>query len=103
MINSFNGGVIDISSVVMIINKLQLYIENEERILLDIKNSLLILEDYYVSDNNNVLKSKKDNLYNCLNTVLENRKKYIEYLNYIVNSYIDLDEKNMLSFNADIS
>lgn len=103
MINDFNGGVIDISSVVMIINKLQLYIENEERILLDVKNSLLMLEDYYVSDNNNTLKSKKDNLYNCLNTVLENRKKYIEYLNHIVNTYIDLDEKSILRFNADIS
>lgn len=103
MINGFNGGVIDVSSVVMIINKLQLYIENEERILLDIKNSLLMLEDYYSSDNNKVLKSKKDNLYNTLNTVLENRKKYIEYLNHVVNSYIDLDEKSMLSFNTDIS
>ena len=60
MINSFNGGVIDVSSVVMIINKLQLYIENEEKILHDIKNSLLILEDYYSSDNNKVLKNKKD-------------------------------------------
>lgn len=103
MINGFNGGVIDVSSVVMIINKLQLYIENEERILLDIKNSLLILEDYYSGDNDGVLKSKKDNLYNSLNVVLENRKKYIEYLNYVVNSYIDLDEKSMLNFNNDIS
>lgn len=103
MINGFNGGIIDVSSVVMIINKLQLYIENEERILLNIKNSLLLLEDYYSGDNNKILKYKKDNLYNSLNIVLENRKKYIEYLNYIVNSYIDLDEKNMQSFNAGIN
>ena len=103
MINSFNGSIIDVSSVVLIINKLELYIENEEKIILDIKNALLALENYYISDNDKVLKVKKENLYNALDTILENKKRYIEYLNYVVNNYIELDEKNMLNFNYNIN
>lgn len=103
MINSFNGGLIDVSSVVLIINKLELYIENEEKIIRDIKNTLLTLENYYISDNDKVLKIKKDNLYDALDTILENKKKYIEYLNYVIDSYIELDENNILNFNYDIN
>ena len=103
MIKGFDGGVIDVSSVVMIINKLQLYIENEERILLEINKTLLMLENYYSSDNNKALKFKKDNLYNSLNIVLGNKKKYIEYINHVIKRYLYLDEKNMLSFKNDIS
>lgn len=103
MINSFDGGIIDVSSVVLIIKKLELYIENEEKIILDIKNTLLILENYYISDNDKVLKVKKENLYNVLDTILENKKRYIEYLNYVVNNYIELDEKNMFNFNYNIN
>ena len=103
MINSFDGGIIDVLSVVLIIKKLELYVENEEKIILDIKNTLLILENYYISDNDKVLKVKKENLYNALDTILENKKRYIEYLNYVVNNYIELDEKNMLNFNYNIN
>ena len=103
MINSFDGGIIDVSSVVLIIKKLELYIENEEKIILDIKNTLLILENYYISDNDKVLKVKKKKLYNVSDTILENKKRYIEYLNYVVNNYIELDEKNMFNFNYNIN
>lgn len=103
MIDSFDGGLIDTSSVILIINKLKLYIENEEKIIENIQNSLSLLENYYSGDNNKTINYKKNNLYEALNTGLKNKKKYIDYLEYIVNNYIDKDNSIMSKFQKDIN
>lgn len=103
MIENFNGGIIDITSVVLIINKLKLYIENEELAISNIINSLSILDNYYSGENDKHIDNKRQNLYESLNIMLENRKKYVEYLEFVLKSYIDMDEKNMIHFNHGIN
>lgn len=103
MIENFNGGIIDINSVVLIINKLKLYIENEELAISNIINSLSILDNYYSGENDKHIDNKRQNLHESLTIMLENRKKYVEYLEFILKSYIDMDEKNMIYFNDGIN
>ena len=102
MKGNFDGGLIETSSVILIINKLKLYIENEEVILNNITKTLDMLENYYSSDNKKILDNKKKNLYDSLNTMLENKKQYVEFLTYVVNSYLNKDESTSINFN-DIS
>ena len=100
MIEGKDGGIIDISSVKLIINKLELYIENEEKIITNIKTSLDLLGSYYISDNNAVINTKINNLYSSLSIMFTNKKKYVEYLNSILNSYITMDETTSTSFQS---
>lgn len=102
MIN-FDGDFIDVDSVVLIIKKLQLYIEKEEEIINRIINELSILENYYISDNGKIFNNKKSKLYYSMHTLLNNKKAMIEFLYFTVNSYLDKDENAVLRFNNDIS
>lgn len=103
MIEKFNGGLIDDTSVMLIINKLTLYIENEEKIVNNIVNSLFMLDNYYSGENNKVLDVKKQNTYDTLNTMLKNRKEYVEFLKSIVDSYIENDDRNQIEFQNGIN
>lgn len=103
MIENFSGGIIDITSVVLIINKLKLYIENEEIQISNIINSLSILNSYYSGENYKYIDNKRQNLSELLNNILENKRKYVEYLEFIIKSYIDMDNNAMIMFHDGIN
>lgn len=90
---------IDYDNVLLIINKLTLYIENEEKNISNIQSILDELDNYYYSDNSKVLKTKKQNIINNLNIILENKKKSIDMLSNTLHNYRALDEENALSYN----
>mgnify|MGYP000630594202 CR=1 FL=1 len=95
-----NSGMIDYNSVIMIIKKIELYRDNEEKIIDNIKKSINTLSNYYYSDSNNkLLLNKINNLNNALDTMLNNRTSYIEYLTRIVNVYIDTNKENINIYN----
>ncbi len=95
---------IDSNSLIAIINRLKLTIENEEKIISNIKICINNLESFYTSDNLPLIKKKKENLFNDLNIVLNNRKSYVEYISQIVNKYVAMDKKNYINYNKyDIS
>ena len=95
-----NSGMIDYNSVIMIIKKIELYRDNEEKIIDNIKKSINTLSNYYYSDSNNkLLLNKINNLNNALDTMLNNRNSYIEYLTRIVNTYIDTNKENINIYN----
>lgn len=103
VLDNFDGGIIDYNSVILVINKLRLYRENEEKIIAKIKNSLIALDNHYISDNSGLLKDKKDSLYNGLDIMMENIDGYITFLTNIVNSYINNDEMEMRKYNDGIN
>lgn len=106
MIENFserNSGIIDVSSVNIIIDKLNMYIDNEEKILLNIEKTLSTLKNYYSSDNDGLLNLKRNNLYDSFDIILENKKRYVEYLNHIVEQYVSMDGINMINYNSDIN
>lgn len=95
-----NSGMIDYNSVIMIIKKIELYRDNEGKIIDNIKKSINTLSNYYYSDSNNkLLLNKINNLNNALDTMLNNRTSYIEYLTRIVNVYIDTNKENINIYN----
>lgn len=99
------GTMIDINNVIVVINKLQLYIDNEEKIKDNINNLLESFDTCYYGDNTKILNKKRMNIVNCLNTIFENKKKCISLLNEIVNKYYNLDIDTALEYNknGDIS
>lgn len=102
--NINNSNVIDIGSVLNIINRIKLYIENEEKNIRNIKNILNNLEVFYSGDNSSKIMNKKNNLYNNLDKMLNNRKMYVEYINRAINNYIQLNNQNYLDYmNKDIN
>lgn len=94
-----NSGMIDYNSVIMIIKKIELYRDNEEKIINSINNSLSLLAGYYSSGNNKYIKNKVDSLNTSLSTLLNNRNSYIEYLTRIVNTYSDMNKNNESIYN----
>ena len=103
MIENNDGGIIDTSSVMLIANKIQLYVDNEEKIIDNIKKSLILLDKYYSSQNDKVLEIKKNSLCSALDILLKKKKNYVEYLKYIVNSYIDKEYNIEYSFESNIN
>lgn len=87
----------------LIINKLELYIENEEKIVRDIKKTLSSLQSYYSGDNNSVVNSKIDNLVIALDMMLDNRTKYVESLRLTVEGYKTMDQDNTVEYNDGIN
>lgn len=98
-----DGGIIDDSSVMLIINKLEMYIENEEKIVKNIEESLSILQGYYSGDNNSAFNSKSDGLIEALNTMLNNRYVYLESLKQTLIGYIGRDKYVAMEFNDGIN
>ena len=99
------GTMIDINNVIVVINKLQLYIDNEEKIKDNINNLFESFDTCYYGDNTKILNEKQMTIVNCLNTIFENKKKCIALLNEIVNKYYNLDIDTALEYNknSDIS
>lgn len=87
----------------LIINKLELYIENEEKIVRDIKKTLSSLQSYYSGDNNSVVNSKIDNLVIALDMMLDNRTRYVESLRLTVEGYKTMDQDNTVEYNDGIN
>lgn len=88
MFGNFNGNMIDASSVNVLINKLELYIENEEKIINDIVVTLNKLNDNYRSDDNgSLIREKTNNLVSSLYVILYNKKKITEYLKGVIIQY----------------
>lgn len=90
---------IDYDNVLLIINKLTLYIENEEKSISNIQSILDELDNYYRSDNSKILKIKKQSIINNLNIILANKKRSIDLLSNALHNYRALDEENALNYN----
>ena len=79
---------IDISALLVTVNKLKLYKEEEEKLVGNIKNTLYKLENDYISKNNKIIKDKNKNICLFLDKLLENKIKdyyeldYEEYIKY---------------------
>ena len=85
------------------INKISYYIRNEEEIIQNIKNSLSLLSSYYSSSNNTkIIDNKIIDLNSSLSTMLDNKKKYVEFLVNVVNEYITENDKNIADFQKNI-
>ncbi len=93
-----NGGFIDTKEVSIIINKLKLYIENEKKIISNIKEWMNNIQSSYLGDNSPLIQKKAKNLFINLDTLLKNRESYIEYINQVIKLYMETDEKNYTSF-----
>lgn len=102
MFENFDGNMIDTSGVSVIINKLELYIENEEKIIENIISTLDKLKnDYQSNDNDSYIEEKRNNLISSLYEVLDNKKKMKEYLNDVMVKYIILDSNINLHYGID--
>jgi len=93
-----NGGIIEDTSVMLIINKLELYIENEDRTVQNIKDSLSSLQSYYSGDNDSVIDPKVDTLISSLNVMLDNRMRYVDSLRLIVQGYVGMDQSTAMKY-----
>lgn len=89
-----NESIIDINGLQAIVNRLKLYIENEEKTIISIKKALNNLNSLYISNNSNKALEKTNNLYNNLDIMLNNRQRYVEYINNIISIYITTDDQN---------
>ena len=85
---------IDINSLIVILNKLRLYKEIEDKIILNISNTLTSTEKAYISDNNKI-SDKNMEILNKLKESSSERDKYINYIDNVIKSYssIDYNEK----------
>ena len=94
-----NSGIIDYNSFIMIIKKIELYKDTEEKLIININKSLGLLSSYYSGNNSKNIKNKINSLNIALNTLLSNRNSYIDYLTRIVNIYIDTNKENESIYN----
>jgi ribosome-associated toxin RatA of RatAB toxin-antitoxin module len=53
-----NSGIIDYNSFIMIIKKIELYKDNEEKLINNINKSLGLLSSYYSGNNSKNIKNK---------------------------------------------
>lgn len=99
-----NGLMIDSNSVINIINSLKLNIELEEKLIVNIINTINNLNNNYTGINSKLLISKKDNLSDALNTMIDNRKRVVCFLDRMISNYILLNEKETIRYsNLDIN
>lgn len=64
---------IDISALLVTLNKLKLYKEEEEKLVDNIKNTLYKLENDYISKNNKMVKDKNKNICLFLDKLLKDK------------------------------
>ena len=65
---------IDISALLVTLNKLKLYKEEEEKLVDNIKNTLYKLENDYISKNNKIVKDKNKNICLFLDKLLKDKE-----------------------------
>ena len=91
---------IDPDAVGQVVNKVKLYIENEEKYIMDMISALTILQSAYQgSETKDILNEKIDFITNILYVLLENRKNYIRFLNETIDSYQNQNSYFMRGFN----
>ena len=89
---------IDVTSLITILNKLRLYKEIEDKTILEIKSTIISLEEAYVSDNN--LKSKNIELISKLEKSSNTKQRDIDYLENIINTYSEIDYNERIKYNS---
>lgn len=89
---------IDINSLLVTLNKLKLYKEEEEKIVNNIKNTLYKLENDYISKNNKVIKDKNKSICLLLDKLLEDKLQNIKYLENKIKDYEELDYEEYIKY-----
>ena len=89
---------VDYSEIIILIEKLRLYLELEDQIMSSIKKSLNVISGCYDSDNKLVLNKINNNICNSLDIMYDNKEKYINYLTNIVKIFSIKDNANSLSY-----
>lgn len=89
---------IDISALLVSLNKLKLYKEEEEKLVGNIKNTLYKLENDYISKNNKIIKDKNKNICLLLDKLLEDKEENIRYLENRIKDYNELDYEEYIKY-----
>ncbi len=89
---------IDISTLLVTVNKLKLYKEEEEKLVGNIKNTLYKLENDYISKNNKIIKDKNKNICLLLDKLLEDKEENIRYLENKIKDYYELDYEEYIKY-----
>lgn len=89
---------IDINTLLIALNKLKLYKEEEEKIVNNIKNTLYKLENDYISKNNKIIKDKNKNICLFLDKLLEDKSQDIKYLENRIKDYNELDYEEYIKY-----
>lgn len=89
---------IDISALLVSLNKLKLYKEEEEKIVGNIKNTLYKLENDYISKNNKIIKDKNKNICLFLDKLLDDKEENIRYLENKIKDYYELDYEEYIKY-----
>ena len=89
---------IDISALLVTLNKLKLYKEEEEKLVDNIKNTLYKLENDYISKNNKMVKDKNKNICLFLDKLLKDKEKNIRYLENKIKYYNELDYEEYIKY-----
>ena len=89
---------IDISTLLVTLNKLKLYKEEEEKLVGNIKNTLYKLENDYISKNNKIIKDKNKNICLFLDKLLDDKEENIRYLESKIKDYNELDWEEYIKY-----
>ncbi len=89
---------IDISALLVTVNKLKLYKEEEEKLVGNIKNTLYKLENDYISKNNKIIKDKNKNICLFLDKLLDDKEENIRYLENKIKDYYELDYEEYIKY-----
>lgn len=89
---------IDISALLVSLNKLKLYKEEEEKLVGNIKNTLYKLENDYISKNNKIIKDKNKNICLFLDKLLDDKEENIRYLENKIKDYNELDYEEYIKY-----
>lgn len=89
---------IDISALLVSLNKLKLYKEEEEKLVGNIKNTLYKLENDYISKNNKIIKDKNKNICLFLDKLLDDKEENIRYLENKIKDYYELDYEEYIKY-----
>lgn len=87
-----DGGMIYYEPLMTIVKKLNLYIETEEKIIQNIEETIMCLSDFYSGNNSKTIENKINNLKFAMSSMLNNRRDYVSYIEYIIEIYITKDE-----------
>ena len=77
----------DINEVLILLEKINFNIEEEEKILLQIKNSFFELEESYQTAVTDEIKQKNHLMITQMDKILENRENYISFIKKNIQKY----------------
>lgn len=77
----------DINEVLILLEKINFNIEEEEKILLQIKNSFFELEESYQTSVTDEIKQKNHLMITQMDKILENRENYISFIKKNIQKY----------------